>query len=783
MPRRVIVAAVCLFAASVFQPVRGEEYGWPVPFTDNSSPDLVELHSELLARSLTDAPGVPVEDVHFKSDFFDMHLISGAIYLEPDVQGYPVGAFFAGEATVSFTPESPRARHALQRYLDNYAIEQMPVKFAYFHTMKGKPLTDHLGITAEPSVPLDSRVAYDACKKAFRQRGLRILHSFLNRDGRAAGAVRVLFAPESIRTGGASEAHLLYSYDPDEEQEVGLAVMGHPDAILGARQMFEKYPSYKFFFWEITSHEALTPVFKPHGTLAHYTTSLDIGKGLGTVEEETTAAFIPTPGVSALMFDLTPRLEVESVIGPNGEQLPFVQWKFNDEKPTFDDRVVVALEQPLDPKKPVEFKIASKGPLFDAYLGAHLLAEEDIWFPQLDDPEGAMFEVQASVPKNMRAVAAGSLLSEEVVEGKKVYHYATTQPAVFSTFYYGPYEVYEADAGDTKVELFATSVQDDTGGEFGVSAESPKYTATEIANAVNVYNQILGHPLEFENLRVATTPTGHGRGFEGLILLAKYGGTSSDSSAADFFRAHEVAHMWWGNMVRPKSWTEDRWLGEALAEYCAMEYYLARFQKPEKTEARIQEEWVKPLTSDYGVPIQSLTGQQSTIRSTDLLPLISGGQNVYTKGPLMVHHLRYVFKVMKKNDEVFWQMLEDFIGQYKYKQASTDDFIKVAEKHMGGRLDWFWNQWLYSTTIPEVTWSYDVTRAEDGSFLLTVNAEQVDTEYVMPIPIYVHMKGQTLDTPLLMQGKTGQRQVKLRTKPNNVTLNDNNEALVRLKKS
>jgi len=781
MSRRTIAIALTLFAAAL-QPVQGDDWRWPGRYTDLSSPELQELNSEFFARGLGDAKGVPVQDVHFRSDYFDLHMISGAIYLEPEIEGYPVGAFFAGEATFSFDPGSPRSHADLRKYFGTEKIDGMPTRFAYFHTLHGKSLLEQLEITGEPTVPLEEGAAYDECKKAFRQFGSRVLHSFLNREGRAKGTTRVLFAPDAIRTSKAPSAHLLYSFDPNEELEVTLDVFGHPDAFMrpDAKQFLQRYPPYKFFFWEVTAHHSKSPAFKAQGTSADYSTTLSISGGMKNVDEVATMAFTPTEGVSALMLDLTPRLEVQSITGPGGQNLPFVQWKFMSETPNFDERVIVKLDEPLAPGEAVEMTITSKGPLFEAFYGGHRLAEEDTWFPQLDDPEGSMYELRFSVPKNMRAVGAGQLLSDELSEGRRQYHFVTTQPSVHSTFYFGPYDTYEAKAGDTKVELFANSIADEAGIR-GV-AESPKYTVNEIANAVKIYNEIFGHPLEIENLRVATTPTGHGRGFEGLILLSKYGGTSSDDSRADFFRAHEVAHMWWGNMVRTKNWPEDRWLSESLAEYSAMEYHLARFEKPKKTETQIQEQWIKPILKDMAVPIQTLTGEKQQIRTGELSPLIAGDQNVYTKGPLMVHHLRYVFKVMKKNDDVFWEMMEDFVGEHKYERASTDDFIRVAEQHMGGGLDWFWNQWLYGTEIPIVRWSHSVDRAEDGSYLLTVKAEQDNTDYVMPIPVYVHMKdGKTLDAPLIMQGKTGEMKVKLRSKPSSVTLNDNHEALIRLR--
>jgi hypothetical protein len=39
----------------------------------------------------------------------------------------------------------------------------------------------------------------------------------------------------------------------------------------------------------------------------------------------------------------------------------------------------------------------------------------------------------------------------------------------------------------------------------------------------------------------------------------------------EFFRAHEVAHQWWGNGARPASY-RDAWLSEGLATFCGIWY-------------------------------------------------------------------------------------------------------------------------------------------------------------------------------------------------------------------
>ncbi|MBP7148230.1 MAG: hypothetical protein KBD01_11830 [Acidobacteria bacterium] len=79
-------------------------------------------------------------------------------------------------------------------------------------------------------------------------------------------------------------------------------------------------------------------------------------------------------------------------------------------------------------------------------------------------------------------------------------------------------------------------------------------------------------PLDLPAFWAVSTSTFHGRGFQGVLLLGGYAGFRSDYSSLDAFRAHEVAHQWWGNAVYVRDWPRDRWITESFAEIAAMKY-------------------------------------------------------------------------------------------------------------------------------------------------------------------------------------------------------------------
>ena len=75
--------------------------------------------------------------------------------------------------------------------------------------------------------------------------------------------------------------------------------------------------------------------------------------------------------------------------------------------------------------------------------------------------------------------------------------------------------------------------------------------------------------------------------------------------------------------------------------------------------------------------------------------LFNGG--VYVRGGLTLHALR-----LEVGDEVFFEILQTYFERYKNGNATTDDFIAVAEEVSGKELTEFFDSWLYSEKIPSI---------------------------------------------------------------------------------
>ena len=97
-------------------------------------------------------------------------------------------------------------------------------------------------------------------------------------------------------------------------------------------------------------------------------------------------------------------------------------------------------------------------------------------------------------------------------------------------------------------------------------------------------------------------------------------------------------------------------------------------------------------------------------------------------------------------DKAFIEMMHDFVASHRERAASSESFRAIAEKHItkamdlqeNGRLDWFFNEWVYGTQVPRYKFDYHVSPANGVKVKLhlTVTQSEVDSQFAMFVPIY-----------------------------------------------
>jgi hypothetical protein len=95
-------------------------------------------------------------------------------------------------------------------------------------------------------------------------------------------------------------------------------------------------------------------------------------------------------------------------------------------------------------------------------------------------------------------------------------------------------------------------------------------------------------------------------------------------------------------------------------------------------------------------------------------------------------------------EQPFIDMMHDFVESHKDHPASTESFKAIAEKHItkemdlenNGRLDWFFNEWVYGTDVPRYHFENQTSAAEGGKVKLhmTITQSEVGEHFAMRLP-------------------------------------------------
>jgi aminopeptidase N len=108
--------------------------------------------------------------------------------------------------------------------------------------------------------------------------------------------------------------------------------------------------------------------------------------------------------------------------------------------------------------------------------------------------------------------------------------------------------------------------------------------------------------------------------------------------------------------------------------------------------------------------------------------------------------LRSMMYTTEDRDKAFIAMMHDFVETHRERAATTESFKAIAEKHMtknmdfqgNGRLDWFFDEWVYGTQVPRYHFEYQLTPEDGGKVKLhmTITQSEVGDHFAMPVPVF-----------------------------------------------
>ncbi len=660
-----------------------------------------------------------IHDYKIEKDAVSFHLKEGQIYLLPLINARPALLVFKGTGTFGFTPATQVEKENLHRFFGVDTIEtEFENLFLIIADSTFEKILSQTDFSFVSGIDLEQefyQCMQYICDTEKRYLPPQILKTFLdnNRNG--------LFYANIWDT---EYGPLFYMIDPYDEEEVKFLRSAIAPHYLDYHELISQFGQTSHFEGNIDWDTAQ----KDFISVSHYKIEGWIEDNLdldfSAVAELTIHALIENPGW--IYLDLYSPFEVDSVQSQDGESMVF---KKGEENPF----LWIYLKPPFSRGNTQNIKIYYRGDFLKIdSLGRVLPGTTTDWYPNYGNLNTAYYDLTFHSPaKFPHLVSVGSRETYIVTDRNITSHWVTKSPVYHATLNLGDYKIARfEDLPEQPVKILGNRGSDLT-----------EDVGADLINSYALFTRKFGS-CSIDTLYAVETPFGHGEAFPGVLHL------SSETFNYDrgygyheVFRAHEVAHQWWGLSVRPASY-HDYWLAEGLCTFCGLMYLQTIYYDDDGTDKYFE------LLHDYRENI--LQNRQYLIGSgQEAGPIWLGYRTkssttsedynliVYQKSAWVFHMLR-VMMINERNfrdEALFYNILYDYHKTFRGKKASSEDFIKIVEKHTGMKMDWFFDQWIKTTGIPEYEFDYQVEESGEDKYLITCKITQsnVPSDFKMPV--------------------------------------------------
>ena len=433
-----------------------------------------------------------------------------------------------------------------------------------------------------------------------------------------------------------------------------------------------------------------------HLKVHHYDVALDVTTGTETFIAKTKVTFsCDKPGYSTFIDAVGKRL-IKATL--NGKEIP--DSAFTGESLALDglaaeNELVVEIEALYS--KTGEGLQRSVDPVDNE---VYLYSQGETAFirnmyPCFDQPDlKATFDFTVTAPAHWEVISNNPVKGMHVEGDKKRWEFTTTP--VMSTYITavvaGPYaHVHDEYNGKKKIpmgiycrkSLFQHLDADEI---FKVTKQGFEYfeKVFGLAYAFDKYDQIAVVDFNWGAMENAGCVT-----FREEILVFRSKVTERMYNARANTILHEMAHMWFGDLVTMK-WWDDLWLNESFAEWSS---YLALVEA-----TRFKNSW-----AGFNAERKNWAYRQDQLSSThpvasDMLDIETVKANfdgiTYAKGASVLHQL--VAHVGRDN---FIAGLQKYFAKHAYKNTTLPDLLSQLESASGRNLDSWVATWLQTAGV------------------------------------------------------------------------------------
>ncbi len=349
------------------------------------------------------------------------------------------------------------------------------------------------------------------------------------------------------------------------------------------------------------------------------------------------------------------------------------------------------------------------------------------WYPCHDHPnDKATSEMSLTVPEGYLTVSNGKLVSkaESDSPGWVTHHWKEDVPhsTYLNSFVVGKFAAIEEEAEGVPLQYyFSESKKDDARRLFGLTPDMLRTfeSITGTKYPFEKYSQVAVHDFMLggmENVSATTlTDTRFPDERSEEDYAARY--SKPDRSHVELV-AHELAHMWFGDLVTAKHWSH-LWLNEGFATYFQALYTERRLGVDEfRHDMRSKAE---TYFEEDDTMYRRAIVDETYVYADDVFDAYA-----YEKAAWMIHQLRFIL-----GDEMFFEATREYLKRHSRGNADTHDYMRVLEEKSGLSLEGYFEQFFFKAGHPEFEVSYSW---DDENSLAEVRVRQTQqTDELTPV--------------------------------------------------
>jgi hypothetical protein len=748
------VCAAAMLAGVASGAVQAQAPAGPIVPKGAAQPANVDGVYLALRSALPTGDGVQVKDFTLERQGGVFHFAQGNFFFYAPVNGKVTGAVFEGSGHFDLAPTEARERHSLA-LLNKSGVMAQDFTTLVLRFTDGtaeeirKASTGSAGATTSQAGNAATELAKSFRQKLHENQALRLLSDVLiSRPSQ--------YFLASFRMGGTfTGRNVLFVVDPESvPDQVELDTWGDEGEQTWAGYRMNGSQDDGGFPESVTA-ERLDVRFEKSGVMKN--------------SAETTLT-VRRDGLRVVELNLFPTLRVSGVYDESGNPLDFVQ-----ENKDYDPQFAVLLRKGATRGQTLRLLTTYGGP--DAVRrdgdGMYYLNEgaRESWYPAGSEGLGgfADFNMTFHVPRNLQVIATGKEISKEPEPGggQRVV-WVTQFPIPVAGFNLGDFKSSdEKTPQGFDVQAYANVELPDSITPYVQSLDlgtmtttsALKYEASQGSAAIQIYSDFFGK-LPYDHVALTEqSACGFGQSWPMLVYLPicafwdstiqqRLGLLDQNASYWKEVTPHEVSHQWWGQEVGFSSY-RDQWMSEGFANF-SVSLYLAETNKNLNEFHDFWNEQHKNLVekNKFGV------------RPIDVGPLTMGQRVsnektgnvyqdlIYSKGAYVMHMLQIMYWTPQQGDAPFKHSMQTFVQQYAGKSASTEDLKASFEGTMpkwldlrrDGKLDWFFNEYVYGTELPHYEMTSEFTTVDgETSAHFKVTQSNVSKDFMMLVPLYLQM--------------------------------------------